>query len=366
MDLNDAFRRHLNRGPLQAHREGADRLSVRVTLPVDEHGYLERSCADPECEPKLFKVRGEPRADEDRCCPYCGKAGDGNSFATTEQVRYAHELLTRQAGDAIHDAMYDEMKRAFRLDSRGRRKIGGGLFSMEMSVERHRQWQPPVQQPRSERPRRDVKCGQCGSEHIVFGLATWCHTCTTDIFDAHLAAEMADIRALLQDAVSRRSELSARLFARQAENVLEDLVSAWEAALRHLQGRFLLAQGKKRSEVDQFIQKTVRNQFQGLDRSAELLREHIGVEAFKDVPPNELARAGGLFAARHAIAHCLGVTDRKLLSKAGSGHVGRELDLDPADLQWLAAFLETRLRAVWSVAFPKKQGPVKEGEADAP
>lgn len=376
MDINEHLRQKLNHGPLKASSSGDGRLVVQVEFPTDEQGFTERGCAAVDCEPRLFKIRGGMPKGESRRCPYCGQLGNGNSFATVDQVRYAREKVRREAGEAMHDAIHRMMHDVFKLDSRGRRKIGSGMFSMELSVTSHRETKPDVEPPKFERPRRDVKCGTCGLEHVVFGLATWCYGCGSDIFGAHVAAELRDIADLLQDCVSRRGEIGERRFARQAENVLEDLVSAWEAGFRFLVQRRLLSQGKTRIEADAFIQKTIRNQLQGLDRSAELIRLHLGVDVFAPSEGSEVAKASVLFATRHPVTHCLGVTDPKLVAKTGSGHVGREVDLEPSALQWLTTFVERKLIEVWSAAFPSSASqltrnnpppkvPEKEARGDA-
>jgi len=360
MDINEHLVKHLNHGPLRASSGGDGKVTVQVEFPTDEQGFTERGCHAVGCEPKLFKVRGDAPIGQSRWCPYCGESGDSCSFATDDQVRYAREKVLREAGEAFHDAMHRMMRDAFKLDSRGRRKIGSGMLSMELSVTSHRETKPDVEPPKFERPRRDVKCVTCGLEHVVFGLATWCYGCGTDIFGSHVAAELRDIAHLLQDCVSRRGEIGERLFARQAENVLEDLVSAWEAGFRFLLQRRLLSQGKTRGETEAFIQKTIRNQLQGLDRSAELIRLHLGVEVFAPSEASDVATASVLFATRHPVTHCLGVTDPKLVAKTGSGHVGREVDLEPSALQWLTTFVERKLIEVWSAAFPSSASPLAQ------
>lgn len=365
MDINKHLVEHLNHGPLRASSGGDGKVTVHVEFPTDEQGFTERGCHAVDCEPKLFKVRGDAPIGKSRRCPYCGESGDSCSFATDDQVRYAREKVQREAGEALHDAMHRMMRDAFQLDSRGRRKIGSGMFSMELSVTRHRETRPDVAPPKFERPRRDVKCGACGFEHVVFGLATWCYGCGKDIFGAHVATEMRDVGSLLQDCVTRRAEIGERLFARQAENVLEDLVSAWEAGFRFLVQRRLLSQGKTRSETGAFIQNTIRNKLQGLDRSAELIRLHLGVDVFAPSEASEVAKASVLFATRHPVTHCLGVTDPKLVAKTGRGQVGREVDLDPSALQWLTTFVERKLIEVWSTAFPASAGPVDQNSQPA-
>lgn len=355
MNINAHLLQTLNHGPLKASIGDDGKVVVTVEFPTDDQGYTERACGAVDCEPKLFKIRGDIPKTEGRRCPYCGQQGDSSSFATVDQVRYAREKVEREAYAALGDVFHRTLVDGLRLDSHGRRRIGSGMFSMGLSVTRQRQVQPEVQLPKSERPRRDVKCGKCGIDHIVFGLATWCHSCGADIFDDHVRAELCDIRKLLQDCVARRQENGERLYARQAGNVLEDLVSAWEAGFRYLLQRHFLAKSKTRAETNAFIQKTIRNQLQGIERSAEVVREHLGIEVFANVDPVDVARAGKMFAARHTVTHCLGVTDEKFVTSSGSGHVGRELELDPEDLRWLAESVQGWLLGAWSGAFPKPE-----------
>jgi len=361
MDINKHIFQKLNQGALKASPGGDGKLVVQVDFPADEQGFTERRCAAVDCEPRLFKIRGDLPKSESRRCPYCGQRSAGTYFATEDQVRYARESVRREVGEAVQDAVHRMIRDALSLDTRGRRQLGSGMFSMDLHVTRQRESQPGVPLPKSERPRRDVKCGRCGLDHIVFGLATWCHSCGSDIFDDHVKSEFRDIVNLLRACVNRRQADGERLFARQAENVLEDLVSAWEAGLRYLLQRHFLAQEKTRTEVDEIIQKSIRNQLQGIDRSAELLREHLRVEVFATVDASDIGRAATLFAARHTVTHCLGVTDPKFVAKVGTGYVGREVNLDPEDLQWLSGFIEARILEVWAASHRVEQPQQAEG-----
>ena len=120
---------------------------------------------------------------------------------------------------------------ALDLDSGSHRRIGSDMFSMEMRLERkHRS--PPLP-PRDETLRRDVTCPECGLEHAVFGLATWCPDCAADIFLTHVRADLDVVRKMLDDIPSRKERLGGRVMARDTENALEDVVSIFEAVMKH-------------------------------------------------------------------------------------------------------------------------------------
>lgn len=351
MEPNDALIRQLNQGPLRAVQGADGNIIVHVKFPTDAEGYTERQCPRSSCQPLLFKVKDGP-SEGDRCCPYCRQQGDGGAFATDEQKRYANEVLAQQAKQGMSEVVHRMMQETLGLDASGKRRIGSGMFSMEISLTRKDEPVLPVDPPKSQRPRRDVQCPECRLAHVVFGLATWCHGCGRDIFGAHIQAEIRDIIRLLDDAVARRGEAGERVYSRHLENVLEDCVTMWESALRYLLLRHLKEHGMPDLESQEYIQKKLRNQLQSIAKSESLVKRHLKVDIFADVASEVRKRVTHLFEARHPVTHGLGIVDRTFVAKAGSGCLGREIELVPSELSDLVLFCQGRILHVWRSAFP--------------
>ena len=163
----DLFKRG---GPYKVKKTGQGKYSMSISLPADEHGRIARECPDESCSPGYFKVMNGTGITEDHeraFCPYCGKDADPNDFTSKEQIRYATDIVDREAEQAIDNMLSD----ALGLGSSGKKKIGSGFFSIEMSMKkaprRH------VRRPFEEDLLRALVCPHCGLNHAVFGLAVW-------------------------------------------------------------------------------------------------------------------------------------------------------------------------------------------------
>jgi hypothetical protein len=206
------------------------------------------------------------------------------------------------------------------------------MFSIELAYRSG--GRPEVSRPVEEELRRDVRCPHCTLEHAVFGLATSCPDCGADVFEEHLKAELEVARRILAATDDRRMSLGPRVAARDIENALEDTVSVFEAVLKFIAQRHLVAAGKTIDEVDRFIHKIVRSQFQNPEVAALLFQEHLGIDLFPATLAGVLSSLNETFAKRHPITHNLGVVDRKYLERVESGELrGREVRVSVAEVE---------------------------------
>lgn len=334
-------------GPLKIEDLGADQFRASITLPRDEDGRLGRACPDDTCSPGSFKVKpgtGITGGQTVAYCPYCRREEAPDQFATQEQQRYAKDLVMREAQRGVDDMIRD----AFGLGASGKKKLGGGLISMEISLKSSPL--PYVQPPAEDEVRRDVVCPNCGLDHTVFGLATWCADCGADIFLTHVAAELAVVRSMVGDIDRRREALGRRVAARDLENCLEDAVSIFEAAMKALTRRRLTANGMALEEVDARLKK-LGNAFQNIARTGDVLRDQLGVAAILEVPWDELSTA---FEKRHPITHNLGVVDRKYLDRAqASDREGREVGISASEVIHTLDQVLVAVSAVHGRLFPQ-------------
>jgi hypothetical protein len=90
-----------------------DEISIPVSLPLDDDGFLRREC--PNCE-KEFKwyshVEGDPDAEhvDQYFCPRCGEAAGTGSWWTPAQLEYAQGAAAPAINDFINDALDDVFK----------------------------------------------------------------------------------------------------------------------------------------------------------------------------------------------------------------------------------------------------------------
>ena len=310
-------------GPYKVRKTGRDKYSLSIPMPEGEHGRVARKCPNDICSPGYFKVKpgtGITDGQEVAYCPYCYHRDSPNEFVTEEQVRYASEIVAREAEQGIQSMIGD----ALGVGHSGKKKFGGGMFSIEMKYKpgrlRH------VRRPLEEELQRDVICPHCGLDYAVFGLAMWCSDCGEDIFLTHIAAEFNVVAAILSHVDRRRETLGPRVAARDLENCLEDTVSIFEAAGKAVVTRSLRERGKSIEEVQRFLKKVVRNSFQSIWRITELLRTEFDIYLREHHSEDTLVGLTKIFEKRHPITHNLGVVDRKYLGKALSAEKeGREI-----------------------------------------
>jgi len=317
-------------GPLNVKRTGKDRYEMRINIPADEDGMIGRECPKEDCSPGYFKVKlgtGITENQETAFCPYCRTKAGPSNFTTQAQRDYATTLVKNNAINGINRML----KKSLGLDSTGERKISVGPFSIEMSLKSGR----PNYVPRliEEELRRDVVCPNCGLEHSVFGLATWCPDCGQDIFLVHVDKEFEVLEKMLSVVDKRRDELGARVAGRDIENAIEDMVSIFEAVMKMITGRHLMKQGAQSDEVADVLEKQIRNQYQSIRSAQEIFKKFVGIELFEGLSNPSLEALTLTFEKRHPITHNLGVIDRKYLARVQSGELqGREIKISAQEV----------------------------------
>src|SRR3990172_126881 len=297
-------------GPHKIERIGSDEYQMSIFLPLDTDGRLARECPSESCSPGYFKVKpgtGITSGQQSAFCPYCRFSSEPGNFTTKEQVRYAKDSVMREAQKGVGKMVQD----AFGLGPTGTKKYGGGFISMEMSYKAGSL--PYVRPPIENELKRDIVCPNCGLDHSVYGLATWCADCGKDIFLIHVEAELNVVKTMLED-VSRRQEiLGLRVAAKDIENCLEDTVSIFEAVLKVLLIRHYANKGLSEDEINEILKKKVGNTFQSIARTDSFFQTELGFKVFDALNEETLKFLETTFEMRHPITHNLGMVDRKYL-----------------------------------------------------
>lgn len=316
-------------GPHRIRRTGPDECHMSVTLPVDEAGMLGRECPSDTCSPGYFKVKpgtgvtGQTVA----YCPYCRSAGDPEEFHTEAQREFARDVAVNEAIGGVNDMI----RGALGLDAAGKKKIGGGLISIEMSLQ---PTQPSyISRPIEQELRRDLLCSTCGLQHAVFGLAVWCPDCGADLFLSHVGEEFSVIRRILAAVSDRNTQLGPRVAARDVENALEDVVSLFETVLKVMCRLYLRSQGMPEEEITTTIETKVRNKFQSIALADATFAALLGRPLLGGESASTIAALTEIFEKRHPITHNLGIVDRKYIRKVASGElVGREVRVSASEV----------------------------------
>jgi hypothetical protein len=317
-------------GPHNVRYIGNDQFEMRIKMPTDEDGLVGRECPNAICSPAYFKVKpgtGIAVNQDVAYCPYCMHAGEPSSFLTKAQLEYMKGVALQEA----HRGVGRMLEKAFGLGPSRKKTLGGGLVKMELSYKPGPL--PYVRPPIEAELRRDVTCPNCGLEHAVFGLATWCPDCGKDIFVVHVQKEFDVIRSVLGDVTRRREALGPRIAAHDVENALEDTVSIFEASIRAIVRRRLRADGLNEAAVEDIVSRRVGSRLQNPVLAAEFLNDQFGVDLFAPVPAHEKDQLCQIFEKRHPITHNLGIVDRKYLQKTGSVELeGRDVRVSSEDI----------------------------------
>jgi hypothetical protein len=348
-------------GPHRIRHTGADRYEMQVSIPTDEEGRTARECPDETCSPGYFKVRGGTgitEGQETAFCPYCRHEGEPGDFHTKGQIRYAKDMVMREATNGVEDIL----KGALGLGSTGKRKLGGEIFSIEMSMKPSRKF--PVRRPFEDEVRRDVICPHCGLDQSVYGLATWCADCGADIFLTHVEAELNVVRKMLADVPRRRQDLGRRIAAKDRENCLEDTVSIFEAVLRALVRQHRQQLEMSEDDIERQDKKTIRNAFQNVRRAAEVMSSEFGVLLFEAINEDQVDFLARIFEKRHPITHNLGVVDRKYIDKAHTAErEGREVLVSTREIEQALALSMTVFQSLHDRLFPQAPTAVERSAA---
>jgi hypothetical protein len=323
---------------------------MTVSLPEDEHGMIGRECGAAECSPGLFKVKPgtgivtEPH--DVAFCPYCRHPDHPTAFATADQVRYAQDIAIQEAARGVNRMI----SRTLGLGPNGKKKIGGGMFSVEFSLKSR--VPTSVARPLEEELRRDIVCDGCGLAQAVFGLASWSHDCGRDVFLQHVHEELVVIRKALADVDDRRQERGARVAARDIENALEDLVSIFEAAMKHMTREHLRRAGRTPDEVSA-VMATIRNAYQNVASATTAFRAHVQGDLMRETAPSDEESLRETFEKRHPITHNLGVIDRQYLRRAQTGELeGREIRITVQEVVAAVDVAEGVLQRAYAQACP--------------
>lgn len=336
-------------GPLNIENTGDDEYRMSIEIPTDEDGMLGRECPNEDCSPGYFKVKPGTGITEDHdkaFCPYCRKDDAPGEFTTQAQQDYAIELVENEAIKGVNRMI----EKSLGLGPSRKKKMGGDFLSIEMSYKPSRERNTP--QLFEEELRRDVLCSNCGLEHSVFGLATWCPDCGKDIFLTHVASELSVVERMLSVVDTRYVELGARVAGKDVENALEDTVSIFEAVLKIITERYLSGGGMNSDEIIEIFQKKVRNKYQNIKLSGETFLEQVGFDLFEGISDMDLELLRVTFEKRHPITHNLGIVDRKYIDRVRSGELeGREIRVTADEVLKAIKIISTVISDVYHKAF---------------
>ncbi len=257
-----------------------------------------------------------------------------------------HQVATRAALEGVERLIKDTLD----LGPSGQKTIGGGFLSFKVSYKPGSK--PTVWRPLEEVLRRDLTCPKCSLDHAVFGMATWCPDCGSDIFLTHVSKEYDVVRLILSDVDNRRERLGVRVAARDIENALEDTVSIFEAVLRATTRRHLRATLSS-EETEEVLRKRIANKYQSVTLAAQIAEQEFGIPLFSALNSDEYETVKLIFEKRHPITHNLGIVDRKYLERVASGEPeGRDVHVSVDEVSQVIELCLKVLNDFYPKVFP--------------
>jgi hypothetical protein len=309
------------------------RNQIKVPIRPDKHGYLGRECPNPKCR-EYFKITpGTGITTPAPChCPYCGHAGDSNTFFTRAQIEYAKSVAFEQITEAVHQEL-----KSMEFDIQP-----SGPFGIGLSMKVKRGAPIPLLWYREKNLETAITCDQCGLRYAIYGVFGWCPNCgvhnSLQILGTNL--ELAKKKLALAETVDK--ELSGTVVA----DALSGIVSALDGF-----GRELCSDEANRVS------------FQSLDGARKRVLQQHGFDFADAVTEEEWRSACRGFQKRHLLAHKMGVVDEEYIKKVDdpAAVVGRKVSLPPpevAGLVEIVARIGRRLYAgVMKTSLPGTAGP---------
>jgi hypothetical protein len=319
---------------------------VTVHLPTDEDGLLGRECPNTECHPRYFKVRpkdktddvnphitttepiteqvdnlSEPTSFQDTdylYCPYCGRYGVQDEFATEAQKEYAISVILRQLTEEFQQ----------HLQTLARPSDPHAFISIGIEVKLGAL--PEIASYQEESLRQNVVCPHCAASYAVYGLSFYCPYCGRGTILWHLEQNAQEIEKVLTIPNRLIDLLEPQGYQRLIENALEDVVSLWEGYLKAIY-RYSIRQRFTPQQVEQ-LERTINTTFQRIDGAVERYQRDLNIDLLAPLEPDQVDFLREQFQRRHILTHNLGLADERFQSRSIQNiRVGQEISVDAQD-----------------------------------
>lgn len=292
-------------------------FQASISLPVDDDGFFGREC--PACEQR-FKMNAEQweaLPDEAQVtCPYCGEQPeDVNDFMTRDQQERVEAAINAVTEQYVHGTFSDMLDLSFGTQPR---KMGGGMFGIEMRIEKGTP--PPIRvlpEYVEEKIRRTIACSNCATTYAVYGASAFCPVCgpRASLATVIEAIEAARTALGLEDLLpedAREEARAAGVFGNVAADTIKRVVTLFEVFIRN--------QFEERVPNHSDVLRTAgRGVFQRLEDADDAFSDHAGVRLSAIVDVDIWARLLTTFQQRHVLVHQYGIIDEQYLKRvAGS------------------------------------------------
>ena len=279
--------------------------SLPVSVEVDDDGYLDRQCHEPDCMFR-FKVHVEDwlkRVGDESVCPLCGHFADSAEWSTQEQTEHFKTVAIAQVGKPIRQALRRDGDRWNRTQPRN------SFVRVTMRVEGrplHVTLPPAAADPMQLK----IECSECGCHYAVIGTAFFCPSCGNSdaevVFRHTLSGlrgtigALADVRAAISD-----PDTAENMVRTVIENGLQNTVTAFQ---RYAEALYFQMEPQSNPR---------RNSFQSLSRGSALWCAATGKHYSDFMSAAEISTLKRAFQQRHLLAHTQGIVDQGYIDLSG-------------------------------------------------
>lgn len=325
---------------LSKYRTGGlgDRMELSIPAPMSPSGKSYQYSPNPDAAPRLFLIgaaepqeaRNAPRHPMRRqpgpgqtVCPYSGMMADDEEFTHFDDLRVIKEHIERLVAADVEDHLAD-MARDF-----NRRQPRNSLFNISMNV-------PRRARSRTHRPlairqdlMRNIDCSYCGRNYAVYAIAVYCPDCGAPNLLRHFERELGLIEAQIALVESNEGDRERELDYRLLGNAHEDVLTAFEAALKVA---FRQLAAMQPEEGDELPSPPTPNAFQNIKKGAKTYKR-IGIELYECLDEAQLKSLSDHVQRRHVIGHNLGIADDLFTQLTDSGRVGQTVSIIADDVR---------------------------------
>ena len=330
-------------------------LTLNLSLPEDEDGYIDRECPGEQCE-GAFKVSS---TDLQRLwtssvafCAFCrNEAPPQKSWFTKAQAAYVEQLALQQLDRRLSSAMVrDAARQNARERSRPKNKFIDIGITMQVKCAPGQVLIPPNASKILE---QRFACEQCGFRWASLGASFFCHACGHNCVLTTFDMTMATVRETIAALPAICDLLSTSLGADTAENTARQLR---EDQFSRIVGAFeCLSQALFNSLPNTDLHAHPGNVFQRVEDSSTLWCAATGSGFDSFLSPRQLVALKVGFQKRHVLGHNQGIVDQRNIDKSGDKtyQVGQRLVVKNEDVLDFVDLVET-LTAGLRTLRPKK------------
>ncbi|MBW7885494.1 MAG: hypothetical protein H3C34_23270 [Caldilineaceae bacterium] len=319
-------------------------VSLPVSIPLDEQGYLDRQCPAVECRSQfkvLFNDWREKVQDEVVYCAVCRHEAPATEWNTSTQAAYMVSVTEAYVQRTVG--------RALRQDATHfNRQAKPGFVSIALDV---RPGAPIAIVPleAADAMRQTWTCERCGCHYAAIGAAFFCPACGYNSAIASFDYMLTHVRDLITNLPASRTalltaydaDLASDTIRLMLENSLVRLVGSFQCYSEALFMQVPSSSGYKRR----------KNIFQNLTEVSSLWRTAVGSGYEALLLSQEYADLNRLFQQRHLVVHRDAIVDQEYLDKSGDHtySIGQRLVVTEASvllLTDLVAKLGTALRGL--------------------